>query len=469
MVRPTTTVALAVALAAGWLSACSRAEEQSRDHSAGPVLDRPDLLLISLDTLRADLLDARRPDGTPEMPHLAAFAAQAVRFPDAWAPMAFTLPSHMTMFTGVHPETHYVTTEQDVLSDELETLPEVLQRAGYATAGFYSNSWLKSGFGFERGFEVYEAISPGLAVADEVFRRVEEQLERARREQRPAFVFAHVIDAHSDADVDGNRLSYYSDPVFRDDLEVPEGSLCDLQQRCATDLLLWADREERQVADEDRALHRELYRRGARQLDTALGTLLGRLEATGFLDRGVVAIVSDHGEEFREHGRFLHSQVYVESLRIPLLIRLPGSTKSGTIDPRWVGLEDLAPTLAALAAVPAPAAHQGFDLFVPSAAGRREVVLGQDKLRRTRFGLRMDARLLIWDFADATLQLFDLAADPDETVDLAAERPTEAAQLRRRLIAELRRLRSERPTLRRSAGELFGPREREALRSLGYL
>ncbi len=445
----------------GGLAGCQR--------PTAPPAVRPDVLVVSLDTLRADLLEARRPDGTPEMPRLAAFAAEATRFPNAFAPMAFTLPSHMTLLTGTHPETHFVTTEKDVLSPEIETLAEVFQRAGYATVGLQTSSWLKAGFGFDRGFDVYEEIPMGLAAAGRIVSRVEAELARARSAGRPAFLFAHIFDAHSDFGFEGNRLSYYSEPVYRSDLELSEATLCDAEQRCATDFLLWADREQRAVSGRDRELHFELYRRGARQLDDALGELFDHLAASGFLARGAVVVVSDHGEEFREHGRFLHSQVYAESLRVPLLIRPPGGVSGGRVDPRPVGLEDLAPTLARLAALPPPAAHQGSDLLAPAAPGTHAVRVGQDKLRRTRYGLRADQRLLVWDFADSTTQLYDLAADPGERVDLAAERPQEVAELRSRLVAELRRLRRERPALRQAAGELFGPRERETLRSLGYL
>lgn len=461
MRTPATLLASALGLLLGGLTGC--------DRSAAPPAPRPDVLVVSLDTLRADLLDARRPDGTPEMPRLAAFAAGAVRFPNAFAPMAFTLPSHMTLLTGAHPETHFVTTEKDVLSPEIETLAEVFRQAGYATAGLQTSSWLKAGFGFDRGFELYEEIPMGLAAAGRIIDRVEAELARAQSEGRPAFLFAHIFDAHSDFGFDGNRLSYHSEPAYRSDLEIPDSALCDAEQRCATDYLLWADREQRAVSERDRELHFELYRRGARQLDDALGELFDHLEASGFLPRGAVVVVSDHGEEFREHGRFLHNQVYAESLRVPLLIRPPGNATGGRVDPRPVGLEDLAPTLARLAGLPPPAAHQGFDLLAPAVAGAHAVLVGQDKLRRTRYGLRADQRLLVWDFADSATQLYDLAADPGERVDLAAERPQEVAELRARLIAELRRLRRERPTLRQAEGELFGPRERETLRSLGYL
>jgi arylsulfatase A-like enzyme len=457
--RRLATTALAAALAV----ACS-----------GPRPARPpDILLISLDTLRADRLDALRDDGSPEMPSLLALARESIRFTDCFAPMAFTLPSHMTMMTGQHSETHYVVTEKSRLAPGVPVLAELLRQHGYRTLGFFSNSWLKPEFGFGRGFDVYREIPDELTYADRIAARIEAEVAESRKDPRPLFLFAHFYDAHSDFGADGNLLSYYSPPEFRRDLGPVDAAMCDAENRCATANLLFADREHRAVPEDQIRIHFELYRRGVRYLDAELGKLFDALRRTDFWSRALVVVVADHGEEFREHGTFIHSQVYREDLAVPLLVRLPGGRDGGRVDRRLVGLEDLAPTLLARLGIAAPASMQGRDLLAPPPESPRDAVeVAEDKLVRSRYSLRTSSELLVWDFADRSLHLFDRRSDPGARHDLAAERPDAARALRRRLFGELARLRAQRPELAgepADAPEVFGAREREVLRSLGYL
>jgi arylsulfatase A-like enzyme len=439
---------------------------------SGPRTGRPpNVLLISLDTLRADRLDARRDDGSPEMPHLVGLEPESIRFTSCFAPMAFTLPSHMTMMTGLAPETHYVVTEKSRLAPKVPVLAELLRAHGYHTVGLFSSLWLKPEFGFGRGFDVYEEIPDGLTYADRVAARVEAEVAKAASDPRPLFLFAHFFDAHSDFGAEGNRLSYWSPPEYRRDLGPVDAAMCDAENRCATANLLYADREHREMPADQIRLHFELYRRGVRYLDDELGKLFDSLRRSGFWSDALVVVVADHGEEFREHGTFIHSQVYPEDLAVPLLVRLPGGRDGGRVDRRLIGLEDLAPTLLARLGITAPPTMQGRDLLAPGAPAD-PVELGQDKLVRTRYSLRTPGELLVWDFADRSLHLYDRRADPGATRDLAAERPEVARALRGRLFAELGRLRAERPELageRGSSPEVFGEREREVLKSLGYL
>ncbi len=441
--------------------------------SSPPSGRPPDILLISLDTLRADRIDARREDGSPEMPNLVALEKEAVRFSSCFAPMAFTLPSHMTMMTGLHPETHYVVTEKSRLAPGVPLLAELLREHGYRTVGFFSSPWLKPEFGFGRGFDVYQQIPDGLTYADRVAAQVEAEVGKARSDPRPLFLFAHFFDAHSDFEADGNELSYYSPPEYRRDLGPVDAAMCDAENRCATANLLFADREHREVPADQIRIHFELYRRGVRYLDAELGKLFDALRRSGFWSRALVVVVADHGEEFREHGTFIHSQVYREDLEVPLLVRLPEGRDGGRVDGRLVGLQDLAPTLLARLGIAAPKTMQGRDLLAaPSVAPPDAIEVGQDKLVRTRYSLRTPRELLVWDFADRSLHLYDRLHDPGATRDLATERPEEARSLRRRLFTALARLRARRPELAGEAQggpEVFGAREREVLRSLGYL
>ena len=455
--RRLATTAVAVALAV----ACS----------SPPSGRPPDILLISLDTLRADRIDARREDGSPEMPNLVALEKEAVRFSSCFAPMAFTLPSHMTMMTGLHPETHYVVTEKSRLAPGVPLLAELLREHGYRTVGFFSSPWLKPEFGFGRGFDVYQKIPDGLTYADRVAAQVEAEAGKARSDPRPLFLFAHFFDAHSDFEADGNELSYYSPPEYRRDLGPVDAAMCDAENRCATANLLFADREHREVPADQIRIHFELYRRGVRYLDAELGKLFDALRRSGFWSRALVVVVADHGEAFREHGRFIHSQVYREDLAVPLLVRLPEGRDGGRVDGRLVGLQDLAPTLLAQLGIAAPTTMQGRDLLAPPPAAPPD--------RSSRPGQAgADALFAAHDPRAAGLgfrgpQLAPLRPDARPGGDA---RPGRGATRGGAVAAPapFQRARSAAGEAARAGGRaasrtVFEAHEREMLRSLGYL
>jgi len=439
------------------LLACGRQEPPRR------------IVLVSLDTFRADLLDATWPDGRPMTPNLRALAAKSRRYDRAFAPMPFTLPSHMTMVTGMHPESHYVVTKTRRLAEGIPTLAETLRRQGYRTAGIVSSSWVKGSFGFDRGFDSWQEISEeALSFVDQINALATPEIEASAKTGERLFLFLHYYDAHSEFGAQGNRLSYYSPPELRADLTIGPEDLCNEQARCATDYLLWTDREGREVPPERIALHRELYRRGAAALDSGLGDLFAALAALDHAEDTLLIVTSDHGEEFREHDKFLHSQVFDETMRVPLLVHwprlLPGSRSADL-----VALEDLMPTLLAAARAPIPATVEGIDLLAPKAAGSlARTHVSQDKLTRSRYGLRDDRYLLIWDFATREVALFDRLEDPEELEDLAPRRADLVEELRSRLFADLRALRQRRPELVDSEEAPFTEREQQVLRSLGY-
>lgn len=180
-------------------------------------------------------------------------------------------------------------------------------------------------------------------------------------------------------------------------------------------------------------------------------------------------MTSDHGEEFREHGKFMHSQVYDETSRVPLLVHWPLALPASR-NASLVALEDLMPTLLAAAGAPIPESVEGIDLLAPPAdKATARTHVSQDKLIRSRYGLRDDRYLLVWDFATEDVELYDRLADPAELDDLAKSRPEVVEELRTQLFADLRALRRRRPELVDSEKAPFTEREQEVLRSLGYL
>lgn len=436
----------------------------------------PDILLISLDTLRSDCVWPREGE-VEDMPWLAEFARGAIQFRAAQAPIAFTLPSHMTLFTGLHPQSHGVDVSR-VLADAVAPMGERLKAKGYATLGLHTNEWMKGDFGFARGFDRYEQLPHAPTYADRV---VEAALAGwpAAKEGAPRFVFLHFMDAHSDfLGVQGSPLPYFSPAEFRSDLQgAGEASeFCLPSGGCATDYLL-SGQIDASGLDESRVrLAETLYRRGARYLDSELQKLFTQLAARGLLERTLVIVTSDHGEEFREHGRMLHSQVYEESLRVPLIVKLPGESSPAGIVDTPVGLEDLLPTVLDL--IGAPSAGESLDgrslvpLLRDAADAAVRPLLSQDKLTRSVFGLRQGNWKLVSDLHSGDRKLFDLRADPGELHNLASGAPTVLDELSSALRATLARSRA----VARKVGaqrapweEVLTREEVERLRSLGYI
>jgi arylsulfatase A-like enzyme len=472
---------LAAALAAAGCGGCGAAGDGGAA-SASP----PHVVLISLDTFRADALGARSDGGHSLTPNLDRFARDAVRFDGAVAPMPFTLASHMSMFTGLDPVVHGVSGERSRLDPAVPTLTEAFQAAGYRTVGWMTNEWLNPEFGFGKGFDSYSRLRHELTYAPRVTNHGLASMETAERDGVPLFLFLHYMDGHSDFPIAGNLLPYYSPEQFRTGplAGFAPRRFCDAENRCSTAYLEAADREKRPLDAGELALLHGLYEAGLAALDADLGRLFAKLQHSGAYDRSLIVVTSDHGEELREHGKLLHSQVYEESVRVPLLVKLPGSRRGGTRLRDQVEVEDLYPTLLELAGLRVPNDQQGISLapLVASAGGAARpatdrlggrAALLQDKLARSRFGLRTPRWKLVYDVVSEHRELYDLAADPGERHDLAAADPERAERMRQRL---LRTLRGDRQLARRlgirkteTEGSQLTAEERARLKALGYL
>jgi arylsulfatase A-like enzyme len=466
---------LAAALAAGVAAGC---------RPPAPAVPPRHVVLISLDTFRADGLGGLRPGRESLTPALDRLAADAVLVEGAVAPMAFTLPSHMSMLTGLHPVVHGVDTERDQLGGGVPVLAEAMRGAGYRTVGWITNEWLKPEFGFGRGFDLYERLPHKLTYADRVSQAGLEALVAAESAGRPLFLFLHYMDPHSDFPFGDNRLPYYAPPPYRQHLvaDLADPRFCDHAERCSTAFLEAADRERRPLPAAEVDLLHALYEAGLRYVDDELGKLFDALRARGLYDRALVVVVSDHGEEFREHGLFLHSQTYEESLAVPLLVKLPGNRRGGTRVRALVEVADLYPTILEVAGLPVPPGIQGRSLLPlllsggPDESWRGRAALGQDKLVRSRFSLRAGRWKLVADVREGKgkpPELYDLLKDPGERRNLAAEAPEQVAWLAGRLKQTLRLYRRQNRDLAAAGGggegTVLTDEERERLKSLGYL
>lgn len=446
---------------------CGRQEQHS-----GP----PHVILISLDTLRRDHVGVYDASSGVSTPNLDDLARSATVFENAFAPVPFTLPSHMTMLTGLHPEVHGVQGSKARLSPQVVTLAESLSANGFRTFGLVSNLWMKGTFGFSRGFDRYERIDYGLTYADRINQRLFEWLDQEPLGGSPLFLFLHYVDPHSDFfRVADNTLPYYSPPEFLESAGVEANSreFCDEQDNCATDYLLAVNKGQHSVSTAELERIRALYRSGVEALDRDLGSLFDGLRQRNLWDQSLVILTSDHGEEFLEHGEFIHSQPYVENLSIPLLFRLPAGELGGTRRSDVVRLTDLLPTVFDRLGIERPSGIEGRSLL-PLIQGERlppVTALGRDKKNNQVFTLRTEQYTLVHDFGSSRSELYDRLVDPNEMVDLQAERPEIVDRMRSGLETLLAKKQTARVDLgsQKQKEKILSKEEEEKLRAIGYL
>jgi arylsulfatase A-like enzyme len=451
------------ALAAILVLAFSLAPVGCRKNAVSP--SRPNLILVSIDTLRADRLGSYGYD-RPTTPALDRLAREGVVFERALAPSPWTLPSHATLLTGLLPERHGMQKPDGRLPDAIPTLAEALQEAGYLTAGFVNSPYLLPATNLARGFASYRifpkvqgtsvTLSAGRAIGE-----IEEWLGANAGRGQPFFVFFHTADVHSDYMPSEQHEALLVRP-YQGDFDGRSQTL----RRVLRGEVVPSPDDIRHASD--------LYDAAIRQLDDHLAAFLAFLDARGLARDTVVMVTSDHGEEFFEHGGVMHGYtLFQEMLAVPLIVRGPG-VPAGRRVSRIAQLADVPPTLLGLAGVAATQQFDGRDLAAEwSDAPPAEApgpALAESVPRRYAPDVRnhtvsvtTERYKLIRDFSAGTSRLYDLVADPAEQHDLAGEQPTVVAELLR--IAE--GYRALEPPQAPGESDLSAT-QAEQLRALGY-
>lgn len=330
---------------------------------------RPNILLVSIDTLRADHLGSYGYP-RPTSPRLDQFAAESIRYARALAPTPWTLPSHAAMLTGRHPFELGILDSDGTLPAGATTLAEGFRKAGYSTAALVDSepdSFVGARRGFDRGFERF-AHSPHKARRRHVYDmaatvRVALDWLDARDAQRPFFLFLHTKSVHttpigaaeSDAPYDKPepyRLRFL--PEGRTRFPWRDGSVFG-----AALMLHWNESLARGTTSKENFSGEQLeelkalYDGGIYYTDKYFGVLIDALRARG-LDRDTVVVVTaDHGEAFLEHEFLLHQELFRELLEVPLIVHLP-SRPAGRVVPETAYLEDIMPTLLRLVGAAPP-------------------------------------------------------------------------------------------------------------------
>jgi len=274
-------------------------------HAAAPVSPKKNLLLISLDTLRADHLGLYG-YSRDTSPHLDAFAAEATIFEDCLSTSSWTSPAHGSVFTGLSPILHGAGGPAGFrLRESVRTLAELARANGYLTAAFTQGHAIGGKLGFAQGFDQYSngpesgALPQVDGLAEQVFAQATRWLDEFG--QNPFVLFMHTYEIHA---------PYLPPDAFHGKFtNEPRGDGNPAKNMSG--------------ADRDRIV--ALYDEGIAYTDHALGNFFAHLRATGILDRTHVIIFSDHGEEFWEHGGISHSfTLYQEQLHVPLIVRIAG-------------------------------------------------------------------------------------------------------------------------------------------------
>ena len=320
----------------------------------------PNILLIVVDTLRADRVDWY--GGHRELtPFLDSLAARSNVFWNAYAQSSWTSPSVASLMTSRYQSQHNITQFTSALADEEVTLAEVLKQHGYATGGFSANILLRSGLGYERGFDRYSVYRPENAkfTASDLNRESLAWLDSLRSSQgppRPTFLYLQYIETHPPLLPPEDALRTI---VARAGAEARLPALHELTRGPTlfgrTLKLYWLPPS--RVAD-----FSLLYDAEVLSLDAAMRGFFAELEQRGFLDNAIIVVTADHGEEIFDHQRLGHGQsLYNELIHVPLLIRAPHQRERSEIH-SVVSLIDVAPTLLSFAGIAPPERFEGQSL-----------------------------------------------------------------------------------------------------------
>jgi len=461
----------------------------------------PNVFVILIDALRADRLGAY---GNRNMltPTMDALAAEGVTFERCVSAAPWTLPSVATLFTsyypGVHKATSYTVVSgmeegrqavQSVLSDDFDTLAEVLQRSGYQTAGFVAAKFLRAGYGFGQGFEHYDTSFAENTVRGAVVNQaLFDWLDQGRDAARPMFVYLHYMDVHGPY----NAAPQFMDPLMEQLEAYPDKTL--LESRQLKRLNPYLNQPPPETSDPTRYERLKGYREywvtrydaGVREMDFYLSQLVENLKQRGLWDDAYVILMADHGEALCEHDLWEHGySQYQTDLHVPLVLRWPDVLPTGKRVRRLASLIDVMPTLLEQLRLSSGETLQGASL-VDHLSGTLPDMPLMRFAEATKSGLRQYAI-----FADATKlivtaipprrlpdgttskdearhQLFNIGTDPKEMYDVAQQYPGQVkqmAQLMQKIVSQNMKTKPEMVVTQKAVDQ----RTIEQLQSLGYV
>jgi arylsulfatase A-like enzyme len=335
----------------------------------------PNVIVVLIDTLRADRLDWY--DGTRQLtPFLNALAARGDVFWNAYAQSSWTAPSVASLFTSRYPSQHAMNVYGSVLAESELTLAEILKQHGYATGGFSANTLVSEEWGYAQGFDRFEAFvevdahgqhdwwaKPKAERVNQAALAWLDTLAASGKPAQPVFLYLQYMEPHGPYFPPKESLDQVM--ARRPDRERAQGVLREI----------FVDPKRMRQPDADVwSVIRSLYDAEVLALDAKLRDLFRDLESRGWLGNAIVVITADHGEELADHGRMGHGfTLYNEVIHVPLMILTPERRRRTDIRD-VVSLVDVAPTILDLAGMAAPPLFEGHSL---ESVMHREVGVGR--------------------------------------------------------------------------------------------
>ena len=442
------------------LSLLSTQPASAQSKTQEPPASRPNVLLIVIDTLRADHLGTYG-YGRGTSPHIDQLASEGMLYENAIASASWTLPSHASMFTGLFPKDHGTHAENFTLDTRFDTLAERLRKAGYRTGGFSNNVWTNDTSGLKQGFDEFqelfhqqqgrlEGVSKDDLEADMGGKLTNESVlgwvDGLPQDDRPFFVFINYFEPH---------LPYRPTRPF-DQHFLPDGVRPHNVQRLRS---FYTPREYgyilrlpfMEVKPRELEILTSLYDAEIAYTDSILGGLMDGLRQRGLLDDTLVVVTSDHGEHLGENHMLSHKMsVYDPLLRVPLVLWNPALLPNPQRIRQPVQNHDLFGTVLELTGVrhhsavlplEAPGAGSGETLtfaqiafptsFLENIA--KSMPAGNTKPFERALETVRGPRYKLIVGSDDSVELYDLMDDPLESTNLASEKPDVVEKLKRYL------------------------------------
>lgn len=395
----------------------------------------PSIILISIDTLRADRLGCYGYRRTPT-PHIDAIAQGGTLFAAIESQVPLTFPSHVSLFTSTYPFFNGIEDNGEALRPNAVTLATLLRARGYHTGAFVGGFALDRRFGLNQGFDEYDSTfdlhRQGESDSGDVKRLGAEVVRNATQwlqanSSHPFFLFLHLYDLHTPYNLPASFRARYGAGY--------DGEL--------------------------------------RYVDEQVGVFWDALRQRNLLDKTLIVFVSDHGESLGEHGEKTHGYfIYQSSVWVPLIIHWPqGSEKFPARMNDPAGLMDVAPTILQFAGIPLPREFQGRSLLEalrPAPAAAERDVYSESLYPHNHFGCASlrSLRTGHYKYIQAPKpELYDLAADPGETRNLYEQKRSLALAAQEKLLSLRARYRNEHPL----SAKALDPEAVARLSSLGYV
>jgi arylsulfatase A-like enzyme len=395
---------------------------QAPPRPEAPPAHRVDHIYVwMVDTLRADKMRVYNPKTRVQTPNYDAFAADATRFEWAQVPGTWSLPSHASLLTGVYPSVHKAIAHESRLSKDVPFISEEMKKAGFKTAMFSSNGYISAKWGFDRGWDAYRNfIRENLPNGAEYLWKIAKPWILSGM-KKPEFVYLATVEPHVIYNPPKKFLIKYWNKPYKGPIK-PAKSGVQLGLIKVGKL---------KINDNDKAYLEALHDGEITQSDSIFATFISDLKAAGLYERSAVIVVSDHGDEFWEHGSLGHGHsVYQELVHIPLIIRVPGLFPRGKVVHADVEVMDLYATLLDLAGIKPGPGVQGTSLtpLASDEVGRspRAAFTIDGQLAR---GLKVERYRLV-HLGPGKLELYDELDDQREQKNLAADHPIALRQMR---------------------------------------